>query len=44
MLKKKTHEEFVEEVKLMNPSIEITSQYLTSNKKVNCRCSIDGYE
>lgn len=44
MPKKKTHEEFVEEVKLMNPSIEITSQYLTSNKKVNCKCSIDGYE
>ena len=42
--KKKTHEEFVSELKQKNSNIEILSTYVNSNEKILCRCKIDGYE
>lgn len=41
--KRKTHEEFVNEMKEVNPNIEVLGQYLGANKKILCRCKIDGY-
>lgn len=44
MSKKKTHDEFVESVKMINPNIEIVGEYVNAKTKVLCRCLIDGYE
>lgn len=44
MSKKKTHEEFVEELNLVNPNIEVIGTYQRDNIKIKCRCKIDGYE
>ena len=47
MAKKKTHEEFIKEFYEKNPNaenIEILSNCQGTNKKINCRCKIDGYE
>lgn len=41
---KKTHEEFVEEVRVINPNIEIIGKYVNTRTKILCRCLIDGYE
>lgn len=41
---KKTHEQFVKEMKEINPNIEIISEYINTQTKIKCRCSIDGYE
>ena len=42
--KKKTHEEFIEELSMVNPHIKIISQYKNTNEKVLCKCMIDDYE
>ena len=42
--KRKTHEEFIKELKNVNPNIIILSEYKTNNDKVKCKCAIDGYE
>ena len=42
--KRKTHEEFVEELYSIKPYIEILSKYVTNSEKVKCRCKIDGFE
>lgn len=42
MSRKKTHEEFVEEVKIKQPNIEILSRYTTCRDLITCRCKIDG--
>ena len=34
MPKKKTHEEFVEEMKVKNPNIEILGRYINSTTKI----------
>ena len=44
MSRKKTHEEFVEEIGLINPNIEIKSNYINTNTKILCKCKIDDYE
>ena len=44
MAKRKTHEEFIEEMKIVNPNIEILGTYITAKTKILCRCKIDGYE
>lgn len=44
MSKKKTHEEFVEEMALINPNIEIKGTYINNKTKILCSCKIDGYE
>ena len=41
---KKTHEEFVEQMNLINPNIEIVNKYKNTESKIHCRCKIDGYE
>ena len=40
---KRTHEQFVEEMKCINPNIIILSHFENTNKKVKCKCLIDGY-
>lgn len=43
-VKKKTHQEFVNELKVINPNIEILSKYVNSSTKVKCRCKICNFE
>jgi len=42
MNKKKTHEEFIGELKLKNPNIEIIGDYINGKTKILCKCKIDG--
>ena len=42
-MRRKTHEEFIAEMKVVNPSIEAIGEYKTSRVKVRCRCVKDGY-
>ena len=44
MAKKKTHEEYVEELKLKNANIEVIGRYINTYTKILHRCKIDGYE
>ena len=39
---KKTHEEFIEEIKNINPNIEILGKYINANTKIKCECLVDG--
>ena len=41
---RKTHSEFVEEMKVINRNIEILGEYINSRIRIKCRCRIDGYE
>lgn len=41
--RRKSHKQFVEEMKQINPNIEILSEYTTNDCKVSCRCLIDNY-
>ena len=43
MPKRKTNEEFISEMKNINPNIEILSEYINNKTKVKCRCLICGY-
>ena len=40
---KKTHEEFIEEIKNINPNIEILGKYINARTKIKCRCLIDNW-
>ena len=40
--KKKTHQEFIQELEQLNPNIEILSEYKSTHTKIKCRCLIDG--
>lgn len=40
MPKKKTHEEFIRELKCIQPNIRVLNEYTTSSKKVKCKCLI----
>ena len=42
--KRKSHEQFVEYVKKINPDIEVIGKYINTSTYVRCRCTIDGYE
>ena len=44
MPRKKTHEEFVEEMKVKNSNIKILGKYKTAKEKVECLCSICKHE
>lgn len=44
MPRAKTNEEFHEEVKLVNPDIEVTGFYVNGDSKMNCKCKICVYE
>ena len=39
-LKKKTHEEYVEELKIKNPTVEVIGKYINSETKILHRCLI----
>ena len=44
MSKRKTHEEFVNEMKEVNPNIDILGEYVNSKEKILCKCKIDNNE
>ena len=44
MGKQKTHEQFVSEMKIQHPNIQILSPYINSKTKLLCKCLIDNYE
>lgn len=44
MAKKKTHEEYIEEVANINPNIEVIGIYVNSSTKILHKCKIDGHE
>ena len=44
MGKRKTHNDFIKEINIKNPNIEILSVYINAKTKVKCKCKIDGYE
>ena len=41
---KKTHKEFINELKEINDDIEILGEYVNNRTKIKCKCKIDGYE
>lgn len=44
MSKKKTHEEYVEELAIKNPNVEVVDTYIDRKTPILHRCKIDGYE
>lgn len=36
----KTHEQFIEEMKVINPNIEVLGKYTKSNEKITCKCKL----
>lgn len=44
MIRKKTHEEFVEELSEINPNIEPMEEYININTPITFRCKICGHE
>lgn len=43
-IKKKTHEEYVAELAIKNPNIDVIGKYVNAKTKILHRCKIDGYE
>ena len=39
----KTHEEFIKEMKEINPNIEILGEYVNKRTKIKCKCKIDNH-
>ena len=37
-MKRKTHEEFIEEIKIVNPDIDMIGMYENSKKHIDVRC------
>ena len=44
MGKRKTHEEFIDEVTTINPHLEFIGEYINGNSKIKCKCKKCGYE
>ena len=44
MVRKKTHQEFVEELESVNPRIEVLGQYINSGSRIAVRCRDCGHE
>ena len=42
--RKKTHEEFINELKKVNNDIEVLGEYINNKIKIKCKCKLDGYE
>lgn len=38
--RKLTHEEFIEQIKKLNPNVDILSKYINSNTKILCHCKL----
>lgn len=43
MSRKKTHEEFIEELKEINPNIEVLGEYKNNRTGIKCKCKVCGY-
>lgn len=43
-MKKKTHNEYIAEIEIINPNIEVIETFINVNTKILHRCKIDGYE
>ena len=43
-MRKKTHQEFVAEIAIKHPNIEILSTYVNSRTKISCKCKVCGYK
>ena len=41
---KKTNQEFVDEILLKNPDVELLSSYINAKTKVKCKCKVCGFE
>ena len=41
---RKTHEQFINELKEINSDIEVLDRYSTNNTSIRCRCLVDGNE
>lgn len=41
---RKTHEQFILQMQMINPNITILSKYEKDNVKINCKCKICGFE
>jgi hypothetical protein len=41
---RKSHNQFLKEMILANPNIEVLGQYKGADKKINCRCRVCGHE
>lgn len=44
MPRRKTHEEFIEEMRIKHPNIEVLDKYVDNGTKIKVHCKIDGYE
>ena len=44
MSKRKTNEDFLKELSIVNPAIDALDEYTANDIKITCRCKIDGYE
>lgn len=44
MSKRKTHEEFISEIRNLKPNYTIVGQYINSKTKIKCKCDICGNE
>lgn len=40
---RKSHKQFEQELRNVNPNIELLSEYTTNDCKISCRCLIDGF-
>lgn len=38
---RRTHEEFIKEMEVINPNIEITGKYINMGTKIQCKCKFD---
>lgn len=43
-MSKKTHQEFIDEISIKHPNIEILSTYVNSITKISCKCKVCGYK
>lgn len=43
-VKRRTHDEYVEELKSINPNIEVLEPYINKGTAIRHRCLVDGYE
>ena len=41
---KKSHEQFIEEIKQINPNVTILGKYVGSKNKIRCKCNICNFE
>ena len=42
LLRKKSHEDFLQTIQSLNPNVEILGEYLSNKKRIKCKCKICG--